>query len=150
LPYSYVAKEMILFAIFLTLLSIAGAAKQASSDGGTSQPNHQNDVGIVCVLPNSSERPTRISPGGMYNPATLTISIDKSKPIPWPHKEPVRIEKIALNQRHLIVLKSDGKRIQSFWFRFSDFKEAGLCVAFDGYQGVQLADRSGALWCKCK
>jgi hypothetical protein len=145
-----VAVETTLFAIiFLTLLSIVGAVTQGSSDEGKSQPAHPNDDGIICILPNSSEPPTKISPGGIYNPATLTISIDKSEPIPWPHKEPVRIEKLALNKRYLVVLKSDGKRIQSFWFRFSDFKEAKLCVAFDGYQGVQLGDRY-ALWCKCK
>lgn len=85
----------------------------------------------------------------MYNPATLALRIDKGKPILWPHKQSVRIEDLTLNDRHLIVLTSDGKRIQSFWFRFS-IKEAHLCLSFDGYQGVQLGDPQTALWCKCK
>jgi len=60
------------------------------------------------------------------------------------------MEKLTLNERHLIVLTSDGKRLQSLWFRFSDFKDVKLCVYFDGYQGVQLADKHSALWCKCE
>ena len=48
------------------------------------------------------------------------------------------------------LLTSDGKRIQSFWFRFSDYKDVKLCLSFDGYQGVQLGDKQHALWCRCK
>ena len=78
------------------------------------------------------------------------MRIDKQQPIPWPHKQQVRIENLALGERHLVVLTSDGKRIQSFRFRFSDYKDVELCLAFDGYQGVQLAGKQDALWCKCK
>jgi hypothetical protein len=109
-----------------------------------------SQTGTICVLPNSSEPPARISPGGAYNPATLAVRIDKRKPILWPHKDPIRIETLNLNERHLVVLASDGKRIQSFWFRFSDFKDVELCLYFDGYEGVQLADKHDALWCRCK
>ena len=101
-----------------------------------------SETGAVCVLPNAEEPPTRISPGGEYNPATLTISIDKRPPVAWPHKQSVKIEKLSLSERHLIVLKSDGKRIQSFWFRFEK-NDSRVCVAFDGYQGVQLRNSQG-------
>jgi hypothetical protein len=37
----------------------------------------EHKTGSICVLPNSPEPPTRISPGGDYNPDTLTIRIDK-------------------------------------------------------------------------
>ena len=110
----------------------------------------QTERGTICVAPNSSERPTRVSPGGDYNPATLTLSVDKGKPIPWPHKESVKISDLSLGERHLIVLTSDGKRIQSFWFRFSDYKSTDLCIDFDGYQGVRLQERKYSPWCKCK
>src|SRR5713101_6792731 len=93
--------------------------------------------GTVCIAPNSVEPPTLVSPGGAYNPATLLLKIDKRKAIPWPHKESFKIEGLDLKERHLVVLISDGKRIESFWFRFADFKSANLCVAYDGYQGVQ-------------
>ena len=108
----------------------------------------QSGKGTICVAPNSPDPPTRISPGGEYNPATLSITIDKNKPIPWPHKESILIGDLDLNERHLVVLTSDGKRIQSFWFRFADSKDPELCIAFDGYQGVQLIDRKHSPWCK--
>jgi len=59
----------------------------------------------------------------------------------WPHAESVLIGNLDLDQRHL-TLTSDRKIIQSFWFRFSDYKSNDLCVAFDGYQGVQLHEKT--------
>jgi hypothetical protein len=110
----------------------------------------QSERGIVCVAPNSPDPPTRISPGGFYNPATLSVKIDKNPAILWPHKESVKIGDLDINQRHLIVLTSDGKKIQSFWFRFSDYKSTDLCIDFDGYQGVRLQEKKYSPWCKCK
>jgi hypothetical protein len=136
-------------AILLAVLSVATVAKEVPSDSNV-PPGNQPERGTVCVLLNSSEPPTRISPGGEYNPATLSVRIDKQQPILWPHQKPVRIERLSLNEHHLVVLTSDGKRIQSFWFQFSDYKDVKLCLYFDGYQGVQSGDKPGALWCRCK
>ena len=110
----------------------------------------QSQRGTLCVAPNSPEPPTRVSPAQSYNPATLTFKIDKRPPVPWPHKESVKIDDLDVNERHLVVLVSDGKTIQSFWFRFSEHKATDLCISFDGYQGVQLDDRKSSPWCKCK
>jgi hypothetical protein len=106
--------------------------------------------GTVCVAPNSEKPPTRTSPGQDYNPATLLLKIDDRDLVHWPHKESLKIDDLDTTKRHLVVLTSDGKRIQSFWFRFSDFKVVDLCMDFDGYEGVQLHDRRGRPWCKCK
>lgn len=100
------------------------------------------------MLPNPAERPERISDGGEYNPATLTVNVDKREPILWPHKQALAIENVDVKERHLLVLTSDGKRIQSLYFRFSEYKDTTLCLSFDGYQGVQLADKYSGLWCK--
>jgi hypothetical protein len=127
-----------------------GAAAQAPVQKDSSAVDEKQDVGTICVLPNPEERPSRISPGDQYNPATLTVRIDKGERIPWPHKRAVRIENLSLKGRHLIVLTSDGKQIKSLWFRFSNYREAILCLNFDGYQGVQLGDKRTALWCRCK
>ncbi len=88
----------------------------------------QPQRGTVCVAPNSSEPPTRISPGGNYNPATLAVRIDNGRPLLWPHKESVLIKDLDLDRRHLMVLTSDGKRIQSFWFKFSEYGSNDMCV----------------------
>lgn len=85
-------------------------------------------LGLFVFYRTLRSRQPGISPGGEYNPATLTISIDKRPPVAWPHKQSVKIEKLSLSERHLIVLKSDGKRIQSFWFRFEK-NDSRVCVA---------------------
>jgi hypothetical protein len=110
----------------------------------------QQQQGSVCVAPNPEEPPTRVSPGQMYNPATLKIRIDKREALPWPHKNSLKIDGLDLNGRHLLVVTSDGKPIQSLKFSFSHYKSSELCVYFDGYQGVQLDERKHAPWCKCK
>jgi len=142
--------QNILLVISVFLLGTSAFTRQSPSDRGTSQTASPAETGTICVLPNSPDPPTRISPGGEYNPSTLTISIDQRQPIPWPHKKPVKIEEILRPGRHLITLRSDGKRIQSFWFRFSDYKDSTLCVYYDGYQGVQFGDKYTTYWCKCK
>ena len=109
-----------------------------------------NKTGSICVLPNSSEAPTRFSQGGEYNPDTLMVRVDDRESLRWPHKSRLLIDGLDLQQRHLVVLTSDGKRIQSFRFKFSQDDDAKLCMAFDGYQGVQLGNRTVALWCKVK
>jgi hypothetical protein len=130
-----------LLACSLLLLSNSSIAQQASTETN-------GNTGSVCVLPNSPEPPTRISPGGQYNPATLKLSIDDRPSSPWPHKSPLLLDDLDLTKRHLVVLTSEGKRIESFRFKFSDYNDERLCVAYDGYQGVQLGNRTNALWCK--
>jgi len=89
------------------------------------------------------------SPGFAYNPATLKFKIDKGDVVVWPHKENLKIEGLDTDERHLIVIISDGKRIQSTWFRFSEFKTMDLCFFYDGYGGIQLSQAKHSV-CKCK
>jgi hypothetical protein len=86
----------------------------------------------------------------MYNPDTLTLRVDKQEGLLWPHKAPVRIDGLHLQDKHLVVLTSDGKRIQSFRFRFSEGDDARLCIYYDGYEGVQLGNTKNADWCRVK
>jgi hypothetical protein len=107
-------------------------------------------TGSVCVLPNSPKPPTMISPGGMYNPNTLTVRIDNRETIHWPHKTPTLINGLDIEGKHLIALTSDGRQIMSARFKFPDYHDAQLCAYFDGYQGIMLGNTSDALWCKVK
>lgn len=105
--------------------------------------------GSLFVVPNSTQPPARFSPGQYYNPATLSIRVDKGKPVLWPHKRSLKIGGLDLKERHLLVVISDGKPVQSFWFRFAQFTTVDLCVSFDGYQGVQLYEKKVPV-CKCR
>ena len=121
-----------------------------SSSAQASPTGPKKKSGSICVLPNSPAPPTRISPGGMYNPDTLTLRVDKQEPLHWPRKAPVLINGLDLQDNHLVVLTSDGKRVQSFRFNFSEDDDARLCVYYDGYQGVQLGNTKNAGWCRVK
>jgi len=132
------------------LLALAALFLPGMSVSQTPSTFDPTKSGSMCVLPNSSERPTRISPRGDYNPGTLIERIDKQEPVHWPHKTPVLIQGLDLLSSHLVVLTSDGKPIQSVRFKFSDYHDAKLCISFDGYQGVQLGNHTDALWCKVK
>lgn len=135
----------------MTALLISSVLSLPSDSVAQTRLSKSNDEqGSICVLPNSPEPPTRISPGGEYNPNTLTLRIDKQEPIRWPHQQPVLIDGLDLQKNHLVVLISDGKRIQSFRFKFSEDEDAKLCLYFDGYQGVQLGNKKNADWCRVK
>jgi hypothetical protein len=136
--------------VFALSLLFGGLSFPGNAAAQTASIEGNGKSGSICVLPNSPDPPTRISPGGEYNPDTLTVRVDKRQSIRWPHKDPVLIEGLDLQERHLLVLTSDGKRIKSLRFRFSEEDDARLCLYFDGYQGVQLENRKVALWCKAK
>jgi hypothetical protein len=127
----------------ILVLSGSSPAQQSSTEANSRS-------GAVCVLPNSPEPPTRFSPGGEYNPATLALHIDHREPILWPHKKAVVADGLDLQGPHLVVLTSDGKRIQSFRFKFSEYHDQKLCISYDGYGGLQLGNRTGDLWCKAE
>ncbi len=136
------------FALAISLLS--GGLSFPSNGAQTTSVEENKKTGSICVLPNSPEPPTRISPGGEYNPDTLMLRVDKRELIRWPHKSRLLIDGLDLQERHVVALTSDGKRIQSFGFKFSRDDDARLCMYFDGYQGVQLGNRTNADWCKVK
>ena len=110
----------------------------------------EHGQGSVCFAPSPSTRPSRFAPGELYNPATLSVRIDKRPAVLWPHKESLKIEGLDITQRHLFVELSDGKPLQSFWFRFADFKSTELCFYLDGYSLVEVKGARDAPWCKCK
>jgi hypothetical protein len=134
--------------MLLTIFSVAALGQGERSEGSKPVFGERRTLGAVCVLPNPAEPPTRVSPGGEYNPATLTVRIDKKEPVHWPHKQAVRIEDLLLNERHLVALRSDGKQIQSVGLRFSDHKNLDVCLSFDGYGGIYVGDEQNDRWCK--
>jgi hypothetical protein len=108
----------------------------------------QAQHGTVCVAPNSTKTPTRFSPGQNYKPATLSIRMDKGPSALWPHKQAMKIGDLDVDERHLVTVTSDGKRLFSFWFKFSEYKNSDLCLSFDGYEGARLQEAKSS--CKCK
>jgi hypothetical protein len=110
----------------------------------------QSEHGSLCVHP--------VPQGHTYlscRSGNLSLKIDARQSIPWPRKEGLKIEDLDLTQSHLVVAICDGKRVQSARFRFSSYKTAELCLAFqdmfDGYEGLWLTTAKDTPWCRhCK
>ena len=114
----------------------------------------ESEQGWLCVQPIPTRPPSNV-PGLLCNSGKLSIKVDKAPSVPWPHREPLKIDGLDLNQSHLVVASCDGKPVQSFRFRFSEYKASGLCLLFDdlfdGYEGMRMWDAQHAPWCKkCK
>ncbi len=106
--------------------------------------------GTICVLAQPDHFPDGIVMGALdYNPATLKLRIDKQNAISWPHKENLKISDLNPEERHLLTIISNGKPIQSVWFRFSEFETPVICLHFDGYGAIQMENIKHSL-CKCK
>ena len=103
-------------------------------------------TGMLCVIPDPPGCCERFTVP--FNLKTLMFRIDGGNKTPWPQKVGSKIEGLSLGEKHLVVVYSDGKPIQSFRFRFTDYKETELCLLFDGYGGPDL--RSMSRLCGCK
>ena len=79
---------------------------------------------------------------------TLMFRIDNGKKTPWPQRLGSKIEGLSLAEKHLVVVYSSGKPLQSFRFRFTDYGETELCLLFDGYGGPDLRPMSRSCGCK--
>ena len=117
---------------------------------GTANP----ETGTVCVASRAADpfRGQVIPPTGEVSSGGFRVKIDKQPSVPWPQRESLKIADLDLNERHLLaVVYANGKSVESLWFRFSDYKSNNLCMFYDGYQGIGLAEQSRHTpWCKCK
>ncbi|MFZ0856091.1 MAG: hypothetical protein WAN10_04480 [Candidatus Acidiferrales bacterium] len=106
-------------------------------------------TGMLCVIPDPPGCCTEfINSVPFFDIQTLMFRIDNGKKKPWPRKTGFKIEGLSLGEKHLVVLYSGGKLIQSFRFRFADYKETELCLLFDG---IGLPDlRPMSKLCHCK
>jgi hypothetical protein len=102
-------------------------------------------TGMLCVIPDPPGCCQLVSIP--FDLKTLMFKIDNGKKTPWPQKMGFKIEGLGLAEKHLVVVYSGGKPIQSFRFRFTDYKETELCLLFDGYGGPDLRPLSKLCHC---
>jgi hypothetical protein len=103
-------------------------------------------TGMLCVIPDPPGCCERVTVP--FDLRTLMFRIDSGNKTPWPQKVGLKIGGLSLGEKHLVVVYSEGKPIQSFRFRFTDYKETELCLLFDGYGGPDL--RHMEKFCGCK
>ena len=103
---------------------------------------------MLCVIPDPPGCCTELINSVPFDVETLMFRIDNGKKEPWPRKTCFKIEGLSLGEKHLVVVYSGGKPIQSFRFRFTDYKETELCLVFDGIGLPSL--RPMSKFCHCK
>ncbi len=105
-------------------------------------------TGMLCVIPDPPGCCTEFINSVPFDLKTLMFRIDNGKKTPWPQKTGSKIEGLSLAEKHLVVVYSGGKPIQSFRFRFTDYKETELCLLFDGIGFPDLRRMSKSCHCK--
>jgi hypothetical protein len=103
-------------------------------------------TGMLCMIPDPPGCCDRVTIP--FDLKTLMFRIDNGNKTRWPQKAGLKVEGLSLGEKHLVVVYSEGKPIQSFRFRFTDYKETELCLLFDGYGGVDLRHMSKLCGCK--
>jgi hypothetical protein len=103
-------------------------------------------TGMLCVIPDPPGCCNRVTIRFDLN--TLMFRIDNGNKTQWPQKVGLKVEGLSLGEKHLVVVYSGGKPIQSFRFRFTDYNESELCLLFDGYGGPDLRHMSKSCGCK--
>ncbi len=80
----------------------------------------QPKTGMLCVIPDPPGCCDRVTIP--FDLKTLMFRIDNGNKTPWPQKPGLKIEGLSLGEKHLVVVYSDGKPMQSFRFRFTDYQ----------------------------
>jgi hypothetical protein len=122
---------------------------------GSPSTTAQQATGSVCVAARIDDpffkQPATL-PNGEVNSHGLKLRADKRPVEEWPQRKSLKIDGLDTTERHLVVvLDSSGKPIESVHFNFADYKSTDLCMAYGGYQGIQLHEASRRTpWCKCR
>ena len=115
------------------------------------------ESGTICVAP--LPKPER-GPDGMLragDPALVceslkySFKLDQQQAVPWPATKSLSVKDVSFAGHHRVVVLCGNRPLQSFTFRFSEFKEKKLCLFLnDLYWTVQLWPDKSCPWCKCK
>lgn len=119
--------------------------------------------GSVCIaaLPEQDDRHARTSPLASRSgelpfeapeaSGPTTVRIDSLEAIRVPERNAVKISGLAFDRRHLVAIRSGGKSVASFRFRFQDYGKPDLCLWYkQGYGQWVLDDKPARIkGCTC-
>jgi len=91
------------------------------------------DDGSICVASVPLPTPGELSlgnPTGGGRTFEYSIQIDGGKIVDIPHDKGLSITKLALNGKHLVKIRKDGKVVESFRFSFGELHSTDLCLFF--------------------
>ena len=119
----------------------------------------QSNSGRLCLaaVPEPTNDMKSLSnPAGGNPRVTYSVQVDRQEPVELSLDDVLWIETLGLSDRHSIVIRADGKRLESFFFRFNNvpFKNQAkpdLCLYLNAlYLTWHLVpvEQTGD-WCNC-
>ena len=110
-------------------------------------------TGRVCLAaaptPTSGERSLGNATGGLPD-VIYSVQVDNRPPIQLSRRARQWVEALDVSQRHLVVIRADGRQITSFRFRFPEGSDHDLCLFMvPFYETWQLWPDKRCPWCKC-
>jgi hypothetical protein len=110
-----------------------------------------SSAGSLCVASRVDDPWWKVAAPDATNTRGFSVKIDNRPAAPWPRVKSLRFDDLDLQDSHLLViLDANRKPVESVRFKFSSYKKADLCMWYDGYQGMQLAEATRRTpWCKC-
>ena len=130
-------------------VAVAGLSVALLTGTFGTAPRPEN--GSLCIAKYRDSELLRSAPGFDCPATSRSLQIDTRPRMPWPEQSDKEIPDLPLEGIHRIRLFCDGKPLQSFTFRFSEFRSNRLCLYLnDRYQTPQLKERTRQTpWCKC-
>ena len=110
-------------------------------------------TGRVCLAAaptlTAGQRSLANATGGLPD-VTYSIQINAGQPIELSRDVGRWVEGLDLRQRHLVIVRADGRQIASFHFRFSEDGAPDLCLFMNSlYETWQLWPDKRCPWCRC-
>lgn len=138
------------------LLALAALAL-AASDAAPAGAQTRRGAGTVCVapatlLPEGVGVRSLATPTGEPRARVFKVQIDGRPAVRVSDKAGVKIGGLALGRRHLVRIYGDGKPLESFRFKFSDYSSRELCLWFKSlYETWSLWEaKDGGAKCRCE
>jgi hypothetical protein len=132
--------------LVLTNISAFGQAPSAGSNAS---------AGSICIAsvtpPNAGEKSLG-NPSGGNRVSSYSVQIDKRSSVIASNEKAVFVPGLAIGRKHLVKIYGDGKLLESFWFKFSEYSSKELCLWFGAlYETWHLWDaKDGGAKCRCK
>ena len=93
----------------------------------------ESSNGTICVASVPRPTPGEISlgnPTGGNRVFAFSVQVDDGSIHPISHDKGVKIAGLSVKLRHLIKIRSQGRLLHSFYFRFAEYKSKDLCLWF--------------------
>jgi len=111
-------------------------------------------TGGLCLAPAPTPtpgKPSLANPEGGLPDVTYSIQVDQDAPIELSRSEAKWVRGLAIEGRHRLLIRADGKDIESFHFTFADRRSNELCLFMKSLYRTWILSPVAETgdWCPC-